>query len=314
MIQAEIQAKNSKTQKNKKGPRSHRKIKCSFLDYIQLLMIGRAIQAINVDQNTKKQKSAPEVIWKINICFWITFSWMIGQVIWVMNWLKCKKRPPKSSKMKCSFSDGLPEDQQKTYQKTVRRPPEDCQKTTRRPLAVFWQSSNTMIQGNFCKRLHFYMDSCAISPMASLFVEYTEKKTSVFQIQLEFWVNMTLCFWLNVVSPWKSCRFCPSCNFSNLFPPKWLRMTQNGQFHLTRNFSNLFHWSGSEWLATANFARFTTFPIFSHRSGSEWLGMANFTRFATFPIFSHWSTSEWLGMANFTWFTTFPIFSHQSGS
>ena len=79
--------------------------------------------------------------------------------------------------MKCSFSDGLPEDQQKT----TRRLPEDCQKTTRRPLAVFWQSSNTMIQGNFYKRLHFYMDSCAISPMASLFVEYTEKETSVYQ-------------------------------------------------------------------------------------------------------------------------------------
>ena len=40
------------------------------------------------------------------------------------------------------------------------------------------------------------MDSHAISPTASLFVEYTVKKTSVFQIQLEFWVNMTLCFWL----------------------------------------------------------------------------------------------------------------------
>ena len=95
----------------------------------------------------------------------------------------------------------LPEDCQKTsrrlsedLQKTARRPPEDCQKTTRRPLAVFWQSS--IIQGNFYKRLHFYMDSCAISPTASLFVEYTEKKTSVSQIQLEFWVNMTLCFWL----------------------------------------------------------------------------------------------------------------------
>ena len=44
--------------------------------------------------------------------------------------------------MKCSFSDGLPED--------------------------LWQSSNTMIQGNFYERLHFYMDSCAISPTASL--------------------------------------------------------------------------------------------------------------------------------------------------
>ena len=29
--------------KNKKGPLSHRKIKCSFLDYIQLLMNGQVI-------------------------------------------------------------------------------------------------------------------------------------------------------------------------------------------------------------------------------------------------------------------------------
>ena len=100
--------------KNQKGLLSHSKIKCSFLDYVQLLMIG----------------------------------W----VIWVMNgdW-NAKKRPPKSSKIKCSFSDCLPEDCQKTarrpaedyqktarrlpedHQKTVRRPPEDCQKTSRKP-------------------------------------------------------------------------------------------------------------------------------------------------------------------------------------
>ena len=61
----------------------------------------------------------------------------------------------------------------------------------------------TLIQGNFYERLPFYMDSCALRPMASLFVKYTEKKTSVFQIQLEFWVNMTLCFWL-MYPPWKS--------------------------------------------------------------------------------------------------------------
>ena len=41
-------------QKNEKGPLSHRKIKCSFLDYIQLLMISQAIRANNIDQNTKK--------------------------------------------------------------------------------------------------------------------------------------------------------------------------------------------------------------------------------------------------------------------
>ena len=47
-------------QKNEKGPLSHRKTKCSFLDYVQLLMISRTIQAKNVDQNTKKQKRPPK--------------------------------------------------------------------------------------------------------------------------------------------------------------------------------------------------------------------------------------------------------------
>ena len=49
----------TKTQKNKKGPLSHKKIKCSFLDYVQLLMISQAIQAKNVDQNTKKKQKRP---------------------------------------------------------------------------------------------------------------------------------------------------------------------------------------------------------------------------------------------------------------
>ena len=47
-------------QKNEKSPLSHRKIKCSFLDYIQLLMIGRANQAKNVDRNANKQKRPPK--------------------------------------------------------------------------------------------------------------------------------------------------------------------------------------------------------------------------------------------------------------
>ena len=38
------QKTSTKMQKNaKKAPLSHQKIKCSFLDYIQLLMIGRVI-------------------------------------------------------------------------------------------------------------------------------------------------------------------------------------------------------------------------------------------------------------------------------
>ena len=46
--------------KNKKGPLSHQKMKCSFLDYVQLLMIGQAIQAKYIDQNAKKQKRPPK--------------------------------------------------------------------------------------------------------------------------------------------------------------------------------------------------------------------------------------------------------------
>ena len=37
-----------------KGPLSHQTMKCSFLDYIQLLMIGQVIQVMKVDQNVKK--------------------------------------------------------------------------------------------------------------------------------------------------------------------------------------------------------------------------------------------------------------------
>ena len=40
--------------KCEKGPLIHQKMKCSFLEYIQLLMIGRAIRATKVDHNAKK--------------------------------------------------------------------------------------------------------------------------------------------------------------------------------------------------------------------------------------------------------------------
>ena len=43
-----------KCKKILKGLLSHQKMKCSFLDYVQLLMIGQAIQAMNIDQNGKK--------------------------------------------------------------------------------------------------------------------------------------------------------------------------------------------------------------------------------------------------------------------
>ena len=37
-----------------------KKMKCSFLDYVQLLMIGRGIWAKNINRNVKKQKRPPK--------------------------------------------------------------------------------------------------------------------------------------------------------------------------------------------------------------------------------------------------------------
>ena len=133
------------------------------------------------------------------------------------------------------------------------------------------------------------MDSCAISPMASLFVEYTEKKTSVFQIQLEFWVNMTLCFRLMYPPPPGKVGFCLSCNFSNLFPPKWLRMTQNGQFCLICNFSNLFP---PKWLRMTWNGEFHPIHNFSNLFPLKWLRMMQNDQFCPIHNFSHQSGSE----------------------
>ena len=60
MIGQAIQAKNiDQNTKKQKGPLSYQKIKCSFLDYIQLLMIGWVIQAKNCQPKSKKMKKAP---------------------------------------------------------------------------------------------------------------------------------------------------------------------------------------------------------------------------------------------------------------
>ena len=105
--------------KNEKGPLSHQKIKCSFLDYVQLLMIGQAIWAKNVDQNAKKQKG-PLSHRKIK-CSFLDYVQllMISQAIWAKSIgrnAKKRKRPPKSLKNKMfifglrSTSDDRPSD------------------------------------------------------------------------------------------------------------------------------------------------------------------------------------------------------------
>ena len=44
---------NKSQPKCKKGPLSHEKMKCLFLDYVQILMISEAIQAMKVNQPTQ---------------------------------------------------------------------------------------------------------------------------------------------------------------------------------------------------------------------------------------------------------------------
>ena len=53
MIGQVIRAMNV-NQNAKKGPPKTSKMKCLFLDYVQFLVISQAIQAMNVDQNVKK--------------------------------------------------------------------------------------------------------------------------------------------------------------------------------------------------------------------------------------------------------------------
>ena len=124
--------------KTQKRPPKYQKIKCLFLDYFQLLMIGQAIWAKNIDQNAKIWKRPPKSL-KNKI---FTFGLHSTSDDWLSDlsdewWLKCKKRPPKSSKNKMFIFDGLPED----HQKTVRRKPEDKQKTSRRQAEDYQKSS-----------------------------------------------------------------------------------------------------------------------------------------------------------------------------
>ena len=86
MIGQAIQAKMStEMYKNEKGPLSHQKIKCSFLDYIQLLMISWAIRAKNVDLNAKKQKRPPKSSKNKMFIFALCSTLMIGQAIQAKN-------------------------------------------------------------------------------------------------------------------------------------------------------------------------------------------------------------------------------------
>ena len=99
--------------KCEKSPLSHHKMKCSFLDYVQLLMIGHAIRAMKV--GTKCDKRPPKSLNNEMVIFGLYSN----SVDWLCNpsnksQLKCRKRPPKSLKNEilifilCSTSDDRP--------------------------------------------------------------------------------------------------------------------------------------------------------------------------------------------------------------
>ena len=133
-------------QKNEKGPLSHWKIKCSFLDYFQLLMICQAIWVKNINRNAKKQKRPPKSSKNQMFVFGLRSTsddrpnnlskkrqpkckktkgplshqkikcsfldyvqlLMIGQAIWAKNVnqnVKSKKGPLSHQNIKCSFLD-----------------------------------------------------------------------------------------------------------------------------------------------------------------------------------------------------------------
>ena len=94
----------------KKGPLSHQKIKCLFLDYVQLLMVSKAIWAKNVDRNAKKWKQ-PSKSLKNEMFIFGLHSTSDDRLSNLSKkcWLKHKKNqkmPPKSyQNIKCSFLD-----------------------------------------------------------------------------------------------------------------------------------------------------------------------------------------------------------------
>ena len=61
-----MQSKQQKSTESEKGPLSDWKMKYSLLYYIQLLMIGQAIQVMKVYQNVKK--------WHVSVMVFCCFS------------------------------------------------------------------------------------------------------------------------------------------------------------------------------------------------------------------------------------------------
>ena len=100
------QKTSTKIQKNGKGPLRHWKMKCSFFDYVQLLMIGWAIWAKMLSEMQKNEKG-PLSHQKIKCSFldYINFWWSAEQSEQktLTETQKNEKSPLSHRKMKCSF-------------------------------------------------------------------------------------------------------------------------------------------------------------------------------------------------------------------
>ena len=89
-------------------------MKCSFLAYVQLLMISRVIRATKVDRNAKKAPNSSKMK-----CLFLDYVQLL-MIGWAIRVTKvnqnAKKRPPKSLKNQmlvfglCSTSDDQPSD------------------------------------------------------------------------------------------------------------------------------------------------------------------------------------------------------------
>ena len=151
-------------QKKWQRPLSHWKIKCLFLDYVQLLMIGCAIWAKNIDQNTKKWKRPPKSLKnKIFVFGLCSTSDDRPSDLRKKCWLKCKKkqkRPPKLSKNKmfifglCSTSDDWLSDPSKKHQpkcKKMKKAPQVIEKWN----VHFWITFNFWWLAEWSEQKHW---------------------------------------------------------------------------------------------------------------------------------------------------------------
>ena len=125
--------------KCKKGPLSHQKMKCSFLDYVQLLMISQAIWAMKVNQNAKKgpPKSLKNEMLIFGLCS-TSDDWPSN--LSDKSQPKCRKMPPKSLKnemltfgLHSTFDDQLSDPSDRSWPKCTKRPP----KSSKTEMLVF---------------------------------------------------------------------------------------------------------------------------------------------------------------------------------